>query len=201
MQTSKRIDDTDTFHPVLLAAREVSNKTYEMRRDARAVQKQHQRESAESQIFLQVGNSDPSVQLDIVLSATNFHWVQKSDLWRRSLARAGTECQLEQRGLTVGASCKGTRRHQPWPAAWACPCYLGGGSRWRPGSPPPGWQSEMRQWCTRAEPKHSRHQTAPLPGGSGFLWHCGGLPYSCEVRGQKSLVKDHSRQSTAVSSG
>ena len=62
MQTSKRIKDTDTFHPVLLAVKEVSNKTYEMRRDDRAVQKQHQWESAESQIFLQAGNSDPSVQ-------------------------------------------------------------------------------------------------------------------------------------------
>lgn len=42
MQTSKRIQDTDIFHPVLLAATEISTKTYEMRRDDSAVQKQHQ---------------------------------------------------------------------------------------------------------------------------------------------------------------
>ena len=62
MQTSKRTEDTDTFHPVLPAARDISNKTSEMRRDDRAVQKQHQWDSGESQTFLQVGNSDSSVQ-------------------------------------------------------------------------------------------------------------------------------------------
>ena len=61
-QTSKRIQDADIFHPVLLAAIEISNKTYEMRRDDSAVQKQHQQESAEGWILTQVGNSDLSAQ-------------------------------------------------------------------------------------------------------------------------------------------
>lgn len=103
--------------------------------------------------------------------------------------------------LTVGASCKETRRHQPWSAAWESPCYREGDSRWWPASQPPGWQSGMRQWCTRAGPKRSRHRTAPLPGGSGFLWHFGGLPYSCEVRGQYLWVKALIRQGRALRLG
>lgn len=41
MQTS-RTEDTDTFHLAPLTATEISNKTFEMRRDDSAVQKQHQ---------------------------------------------------------------------------------------------------------------------------------------------------------------
>lgn len=36
-------------------------------------------------------------ELHIVSYAKNLHWVQKSDLWRKSLAQTGTECQWQQR--------------------------------------------------------------------------------------------------------
>lgn len=127
--------------------------------------------------------------------------MQTSDFWRRSLTQTGDWVPIRAKGrLTVGASCKETRRHQPWSAAWGCPCYFEDDSRWCPALLPPGWQSEMTQWCTHAGPRCSRHQMVPLPGGSGFLWHCGGLLYSCEVRGQYLWVKDLMRQCKALRS-